>query len=320
MKLVITGSIAYDYLMRFPGRFADNLVAGQLHHISVSFLVKEMTKRRGGTAPNIAYTVALLGGRPTVMATAGCDFADYRAWLEAHGVDTSAVVVIEDVYTASFFANTDSEQNQIASFYAGAMDYAGRLSFAEHAPTAELVVVSPNEPAAMQQYMRECKARGIPYIYDPSQQTIWLSGEELINGLTGCRMLTVNAYEFSLIQEKTGLSQADILARAQAVLITRGAAGATLFADGREYTFPSVPPERVADPTGAGDAYRAGLLRALQLHLPWEIAGRMAALCAAYAIEHVGTQEHSFTRDTFIARYRRHFDDQGALDVLLTAA
>jgi adenosine kinase len=316
-NLVITGSIAYDYLMRFPGRFADNLMADQLHQISVSFLVKEMVKRRGGNAPNIAYTIALLGGRPIVMGTAGCDFAEYGAWLNAQGVDTSAIEIIEDVYTASFFANTDSEQNQIASFYAGAMDYAGQLSFARNAPSADLVIVSPNEPAAMQQYMRECKQSGIPYIYDPSQQTIWLSGEELTNGLTGCTMLTINSYEHSLIQEKTGLNPDQILERAGAVLITKGKDGATLQVDGEQYNFPTVPPRQVLDPTGAGDAYRAGLMRAIQLDLPWEIAGRMAALCATWAIEHLGTQEHHFTPQQFIARFREHFDDQGHLDRLL---
>lgn len=317
MKIVVTGSIAYDYLMTFPGRFADNLVADQLHNISVSFLVKKMTKRRGGTATNIAYTMALLGGKPTVMGTAGQDFEEYRAFLEKHGIDTSAILTIEEEYTASFFANTDIEQNQIASFYAGAMDHAGLLSFAEHAPHVELTIVSPNEPQAMQKYMRECKELGIPYIYDPSQQTIWLSGEELVNGLTGCYLLTVNEYEFGLIQEKTGLNKEEILARVGGLLITQGKNGSTLVFEGNEYQFPVVPPTQFIDPTGAGDAFRAGLMRSIQLGLPWEVAGRIAALCSTYAIEYHGTQDHHFTLPEFVTRYRTHFDDAGILDTLL---
>ncbi len=318
MKVVVTGSIAFDYLMFFPGRFTDNLIADQLQHISVSFLVKAMQRKRGGTAPNIAYTLALLGGRPAMMATAGHDFSDYRAWLEGHGVDTTSVVEIANEYTASFFATTDAAQNQIASFYEGAMAHAGMLSFAVHAPGVELAIISPNDPLAMLKYVQECQTAGIPYIYDPSQQTIWLSGHDLCQGLTNCYLMTVNEYEFGLIQEKTGLSAADILGRARGLLVTRGQQGSWLVVEGQEYLIPVAPPQHVADPTGAGDAFRAGLTRGIQLGLPWDIAGRMGALCATYAIEHVGTQAHTFTRTEFVARYRQHFDDQGALDVLLT--
>lgn len=317
MKIVVTGSIAFDYLMRFPGKFADNLVADQLENISVSFLVKEMVKRRGGTAPNIAYTMALLGSQPTVMATAGQDFAEYRTFLEKSGVNTSAIVTIDDVYTASFFANTDADQNQIASFYSGAMDHAGQLSFAEYAPDCDLTIVSPNEPAAMQQYMKECKESSIDYIYDPSQQTIWLSGDELMTGLTGCYLLTVNEYEFSLIMEKTGLSRDEIHARAGGVLVTKGKNGAILSIDGNDYEFPVVPPIQFEDPTGAGDAFRAGLMRSIELGLSWEVAGRVGALCSTYVIEQAGTQDHTFTLVEFITRFREHFDDNGELDVLL---
>ena len=318
MRIVVTGSIAYDYLMRFPGRFSDHLVKEQLQNISVSFLVKDMVKRRGGTAPNIAYTVALLGGYPTIMATAGCDFTEYRLFLEKHGVDTSGIVEIDEEYTASFFANTDNEQNQIATFYAGAMNHAGLLSFAEHAPHAEIAIVSPNEPQAMQKYMQECKDLGIPYIYDPSQQTIWLSGDELRQGIDGAYLLTVNEYEFGLIQEKTGLTQEDVLQRAQGLLITRGKRGSSLFIDGQLYEFPVIEPTTFCEPTGAGDAFRAGLLRSIQLGLPWSLAGRVAALCSTYCIEQMGTQLHHFTPEQFIGRLRQHYDDNGQLDALLS--
>lgn len=317
MNIVVTGSIAFDYLMSFPGRFTDSLLADKLERVSLSFLVDSLKRQRGGTAANIAYTMALLGGRPRIMATAGQDFRDYRAFLDAHGVDTSAIVEIEDEFTASFFVNTDQENNQIASFYTGAMSHAGRLSFAEHAPNTDLTIITPNDPGAMRAYVRECKALGIPYIYDPSQQTVRLSGEDLAEGLTGCYLMAVNEYEFSLIQEKTGLSEADILERAGGVVVTLGPAGARMVVDGRDLFIPVAEADHIVEPTGAGDAYRAGLLRGLQLGLPWEVAGRMGALAAAYVLEQLGPQNHLYTVEEFIARYRENFDDEGALDALL---
>lgn len=317
MKTVITGSIAYDYLMSFPGNFADSFLAGRLETISLSFLVDIMKKHRGGTATNIAYTLALLGDRPRVMATAGEDFGEYRQWLEAQGVDTSAIIQIPDVFTASFFVNTDQQQNQIATFYAGAMAYAHRLTFAEYAADAELTIISPNDPVAMRAYAAECRARGIAFIYDPSQQTLRLSGEELADGLDGCAMLTINAYEYDLIRHKTGLSETDILAKVGGLLVTKGREGSLLWAGGQVHEIPAVRPDIVQEPTGAGDAFRAGLMRGMQLGLPWPVAGRIGALAATYVLEQSGTQNHHFTPAEFVARYRRHFDDDGALDQLL---
>ena len=317
MNIVITGSIAYDYLMSFPGKFTDMLLADQLHNISVSFLVDSLKRQRGGTAPNIAYTLALLGANPTVMATAGQDFGDYRVWLEKYGVDTSAIIEIEEEYCASFFVNTDEEQNQIASFYTGAMAHAKELSFATHAPKASLATISPNDPVAMITYAAECKRLNIPYVYDPSQQIARLSGDELRNGLDGCFLLTVNEYEYGVIREKTGLSEDDILNRVGGLLVTKGAEGSTLIVNDDTTHIPSVKPDRIIDPTGAGDAFRAGLMRGMQLDLPWDIAGRMGALSATYVLENLGTQNHYFTPAQFVARYREHFDDNGRLDSLI---
>jgi len=317
MKIVITGSIAYDYLMSFPGKFADNILADQIHRISVSFLVKDMKKYRGGVAPNIAYTMALLGSRPQILATAGIDFTDYRAWLEAKGVDTSLILEIENEFCASFFCTTDASQNQIASFYTGAMAHAGQLSFAQHAPHAQLTIISPNDPGAMRAYVRECKALGIPYIYDPSQQTIWATPEELCEGLDGARFLSVNEYEFNLIQEKTGLTNQEIRQRTQGILLTKGAHGSEVMVNGDVYEIPAIAPHQVVDPTGAGDAFRAGFMRGMELGLSWEICGRMAALAATYVLEQAGTQNHFYTPADFVARYRQNFADAGALDVLL---
>ncbi len=317
MKIVVTGSIAFDYLMSFPGRFAEVIMPDQLQHLSLSFLVDSMKRQYGGNAPNIAYTMALLGGRPTVMATAGQDFTEYREWLEKNGVDTSAIVEIEDEFTASFFVNTDLDLNQIASFYTGAMAHANKLSFREAAPDADLAIVSPNDPAAMCSYTQECKELGIPYIYDPSQQTIRLTGEELYDGLSGCMLLTINSYEFHLIQERTGLSDKEIRDRVGGLLITRGADGSQLSVDGQLWDIPTFPPREIVEPTGAGDAFRGGLLRGIELGLPWDVAGRMGALASTYVLENVGTQNHHFTPAEFVDRYRRHFDDEGALDALI---
>ncbi|MCA9922326.1 MAG: carbohydrate kinase family protein [Anaerolineales bacterium] len=318
MKIVVTGSIAFDYLMSFPGKFRDSFLADQLHNVSLSFLVDSLKRQRGGTAPNIAYTIALLGGESRVMATVGQDFSEYRTWLEEIGVDTSAIVEIEDDYTASFFVNTDQEQNQIASFYTGAMAHAHKLTFAEYAPNTDLTIISPNDPDAMSAYAEECRTHHIPFIYDPSQQTARLNGDQLLQGLTGCAILSVNDYEFKLIQEKTGHSEDQILGKINGLLVTKGGKGSELIIDGQHFHIPVFPPEKVVDPTGAGDAFRGGLMRAMQLGLPWDIAGRMGALAATYVLEQLGTQNHQYTIKEFIARYRQHEDDNGALDILLT--
>jgi adenosine kinase len=318
MQVVITGSIAFDYLMSFPGKFADHLLADKLHKVSVSFLVDSLRRLPGGIAPNIAYTNALLGGHPKIMATAGQDFEEYRLWLENHGVDTSGVMVIEDDYCASFFVNTDEDLNQIASFYTGAMAYADQLSFARNAADAELAIISPNDPMAMVAYVSECKSLALPYIYDPSQQIIRLSGEQLREGLAGCVMLTVNEYELFMIQEKTGLSEEDILSLAGGVLTTKGENGSQIRIDQQVFDIPAVPPQEVVEPTGAGDAFRGGLLRGIQLGLPWEVAGRMGALASTYVLENIGPQGHYYTPAEFVDRYRQVFDDKDALEQLLT--
>jgi adenosine kinase len=260
--------------------------------------------------------MALLGGQPTIMATAGQDFAEYRTWLNEIGVDTSAIVEIDDVFTASFFVTTDQDQNQIASFYTGAMAYAGELTFKEYVPDADLVTISPNDPQAMQSYIRECKELGIPYIFDPSQQTIRMSGEELYAGIDGCFMLTVNNYEFHLIQERTGLDRQTILDMVGGLLITSGADGSELTIEGEQWAIPIVPAKEIVEPTGAGDAFRSGLLRGISMGAPWPVAARMGALASTYVLENMGPQGHWFTAQSFVERYREYFDDEGVLDSL----
>nr|HID13950.1 carbohydrate kinase family protein [Anaerolineae bacterium] len=330
MNIIVTGSIAYDYLMTFPSRFAEHILPDQIERLSVSFLVDEMRRQRGGCAANIAYNLALLGERPRVMATVGQDFGEYRAHLEQHGVDTSLIREIPGLFTASFFVNTDRDGNQIASFYTGAMARARDLSLHDlgQAPRAaggqvtatsiDLVVISPNDPQAMVKYAAECRELFIPYLYDPSQQIIRLSGDELRAGLEGCSILIVNEYEFEMLREKTGLTPEEIrAAAARACIVTRGAEGSRIWAEGDVYDIPVVPPERVLDPTGVGDAFRAGFIKGLSADLPWEITGRVGALAATYVIEQPGSQSHYYTPAEFVARFREHFDDEGMLDGLL---
>ncbi len=316
MNIILTGSVAYDYLMTFPGLFKDYLLADRLEHVSLSFLVDSMVKRRGGIAPNIAYTMALLGERPRVMATVGEDFAEYRAFLEDAGVDTSLIKTIPGLFTASFFCNTDRSNAQIASFYPGAMERAGELSFHDLDEKPDWVVISPNAPDAMVQYPEECLALGIPYLYDPSQQIPRMRGDELRRGVEGASALMVNDYEFELIKKHTGLSAAEILEGRQFTVVTRGEAGASIYVDGAEIQTPVVPPDRIADPTGVGDAFRGGFLTGFTRGLDWEICGKMGALAATYCLEHAGPQEHRYTPVEFVARFRKHFDDNGALDKL----
>src|SRR5438477_1223404 len=227
MNIVVTGSIAFDYLMSFPGKFTEHFLPEHMNPVSLSFLVDTMDKRRGGCAPNIAYTLALLGERPRLMATAGQDFDDYRRWLEAARVDTSLVKVVPDKFTASFFCSTDVESNQIASFYTGAMANAGELSF-RTVEGARMVIISPNDPGAMVQYAEECRTLGIPFIWDPGQQCARMNGDELRAGLSGATIVISNDYEFELIRQKTGMDEEAILQRSGALIVTRGEHGCTI--------------------------------------------------------------------------------------------
>jgi adenosine kinase len=306
MSIVVTGSVAFDYLMHFPGSFAEHVLPDHLSRLSLSFLVDTMDKRRGGCAPNIAYTLALLGERPRLMATVGQDFGDYGAWLAAAGVDISLVREVSGKFTASFFCNTDRHNNQIATFYAGAMSNAAELSF-RTAGACALAIVAPNDPGAMVQYAEECRALGIRYVYDPGQQCARSSGEELKAGIVGANVLICNDYEFELIRQKTGLDEAAILERSEAIVITRGKDGSTvLLPDGR-VEVPAVPEHRVVDPTGVGDAYRAGFLKGLVAGASWEVAARLGSVAATYALEHLGGQSHAYTWHEFRERYEAQF-------------
>ena len=311
MNIVVTGSIAYDYLMTFPGRFAEHILPDQIHRLSVSFLVDEMRKQRGGCAANIAYNLALLGERPRLMGTVGQDFAGYRAWLDGRGVDTSLVRTESDLFTASFFVSTDEDGNQIANFYTGAMARARDLSLETVAVDGtDLVVISPNDPEAMVKYAAECQMLGIPYLYDPSQQIVRLSGEELKMGLDGASILVVNEYEFELLQEKTNLTADQIRsAPREACVVTLGSEGSRIWTGREPCHIPPAAPQCIDDPTGVGDAYRAGLIKGLALGLPWHLCGRLGSTAAAYALEQPGPQSHHYSLEDFAERLAAHFGD-----------
>jgi adenosine kinase len=306
MKIVVTGSIAYDYLMSFPGKFTEHFLPEHMNRVSLSFLVDTMDKRRGGCAPNIAYTLALLGERPLLMATAGQDFGEYRQWLESAGIDTSHVKQIDGKFCASFFCSTDVDNNQIASFYTGAMADAGQLSFRDVSDCG-MAIIAPNDPGAMVQYAEECRALGVRFIFDPGQQCARMSGDELRDGVTGATIVIVNDYELELLRQKTGMGEQEVLGVARTLIVTKGEHGSTVLTPGGSVDVAAVTPHRIVDPTGVGDAYRGGLMKGLALELPYETCARMGSVAAAYALEHLGGLSHAYTWKEFQRRYEEHF-------------
>lgn len=317
--MVITGSVAYDYLMHFPGRFADHILPDQLQSLSLSFLADTMRRERGGVAANTAYTMKLLGGNPLILATVGEDFGDYRRWLEQQGLDTSQIIEVPNELTATFFVSTDDDQNQIANFYTGAMAHARRYSLAERGlANAPLVLISPNDPGAMLNYAAECRSAGIPFAFDPSQQTARLNDADFRSTVPGAAFLLCNEYELAMIQNKTGWTLDEILAQVQVLVLTLGKKGSRIYTQGQVHEVPIAPVRSLDDPTGAGDAYRGGFFAALLAGLPLPICGRVGALCSAYALEHIGTTAHRFTLDEFTARYAAAWGDEPALQALRT--
>lgn len=309
MKLIVTGSIAFDYLMSFPGKFTEHFLPEHMHRVSLSFLVDSMDKRRGGCAPNIAYTLALLGETPYLMATAGQDVGDYKAWMDAAGIDTSLMKIVDGKFCASFFCSTDRENNQIASFYTGAMANAGELSFRTlpELKTDGLVIISPNDPGAMVQYAEECDAMGVKYIWDPGQQCARMEGDQLAGGIRGAFMVICNDYEFELIRQKTGMSEADILGHAQLLVITKGEHGCTIHQTSGVIDVPAVAPHRIADPTGVGDAFRGGFMKGLATGASYQVCAQIGTVAATYALEHLGGTSHAYTSQEFHERYQEHF-------------
>ncbi|MBI4942917.1 MAG: carbohydrate kinase family protein [Actinobacteria bacterium] len=325
MRIAVTGSIATDHLMSFKGRFSDSLVVEQLQKISLSFLVEDLQIRRGGVAANIAFGLARLGTSPLLVGAVGEDFTDYRSWLERHGVDCSGVHVSDVHHTARFICTTDDDQAQIASFYPGAMSEARQIELGPLARAAafDLVVVSPNDPDAMLRHTDECRTRGYPFAADPSQQLAWSDGAMIRRLVDGAAYLFSNDYEAALIQQKTGWDDGEILRRVGVRVTTHGEHGVVIDSvDGETLTVPAVPPVRIADPTGVGDAFRAGFLAGLVWGLGPERCAQAGATLATLVLETVGPQEYDLASAGFLARLASAYGDDAAAEVAphLTAA
>jgi adenosine kinase len=320
MKIAVTGSIATDHLMHFPGRFAEQLLPDQLHKVSLSFLVDDLVVRRGGIGPNICFGLAQLGVRAALIGAVGPDFADYRAWLERHGVDCDSVYESEVAHTARFVCTTDDDLCQIASFYAGAMSEARNI---ELAPTADrlggldLVLISPNDPVAMTRHTEECRERGYPFVCDPSQQLARMSGKEVRHLIDGAAYLITNDYERDLLQSKTGLGQEEILDLVGIQVTTLGKRGVRIVGHGLAAPI-EVPVAReiqAYDPTGVGDGFRAGFFAGVSWGLSLERSAQVGALLATLVLETVGTQEYTLRGDEFGKRLAESYGDEVADEV-----
>jgi adenosine kinase len=319
MRIVITGSIATDHLMTFPGRFADSIVLDKLDKISLSFLVDELEIRRGGVAANIAFGMGVLGENPILVGAVGPDFADYRSWLTRHGVDTESVHVSEVRHTARFVCTTDEHANQIATFYAGAMQEARDIELGpvvERVGNVDLVLIGANDPEAMMRHTEECRYRRIPFAADPSQQLARMHGDEIRLLVDGAAYLFTNEYEAALTEQKTGWSSDEILDRVGTRVTTLGPNGVRIERRGEAMIQVPTPKEtHKADPTGVGDAFRAGFLASLAWGLPLQRCAQVGSLLATHVIESIGTQEYELARRSFLLRIREAYGDQAAEEI-----
>ncbi|MFI6075457.1 carbohydrate kinase family protein [Actinoplanes sp. NPDC051343] len=319
MKIAVTGSIASDHLMHFPGRFSEQLIADQLHKVSLSFLVDDLVVRRGGVAPNISFGLSKLGLRPVLIGAVGADFADYRSWLERHGVDCGSVHVSEVAHTARFVCTTDDDLNQIASFYAGAMSEARNI---ELAPVAErvggldLVLIGANDPQAMLRHSEECRARGYRFAADPSQQLAFMPGSDVLSLISGADYLLTNEYERSLLETKAGLTSDEVLDQVKIRVTTLGKDGVEITGKGIERIHVPVAKDVVPeDPTGVGDGFRAGFFAAISWGLGLERAAQVGSLVAALVLETTGPQEYDIRGEEFGKRFTDSYGEAAAAEV-----
>lgn len=319
MSIVCSGSVAYDYLMKFPGYFKDHILPEHLNAISLSFLVDDMVRLEGGVAPNICYSLALLGEKPLLFAAVGEDFESYRVKLEKEGIDCRFARVIPGKYTASFFANTDLSNAQIASFYTGAMANSADIKLSElKDEKVDIFLVSPSDPDAMLGYVRQCKELGYPCAFDPSQQIVRMNKDMIREGIEGCKFLFCNEYEYELLKKHSGMSEQEIKDSVYCVINTLGENGSRILVEGKEYDIPVFPPQAIVDPTGVGDAFRSGFFVGYFHGLSWETCGKMGSLASAYVLEQNGTQAHHYTKESFVKRFRTIWDDQQELNKILS--
>jgi len=307
MHIFVSGSLAYDRIMDFPGRFADHILPEKIHILNVCFMVNGLIERFGGTAGNIAYNLALLGEKPVILATGGKDFGPYEDWLIQLELPLGGIRPIHQEFTAGAYITTDLGDNQITGFNPGAMKYPSEFRFDGIDSRDTLAIIAPGNLEDMLVYSRAYKAAGTPYIFDPGQSIPAWEGADLLEMATGALALIVNDYELEMFRNKTGLDEAGILKLTTTLVTTKGDMGSALLTDQGEEAIPVVPASRVADPTGAGDAYRAGLMKGLILGLPWPQAARMGAVLASFSVEQQGTQEHQLETADFWERYAENF-------------
>lgn len=307
MRILVSGSLAYDRIMDFPGRFADHILPDKIHVLNVCFMVNGLTERFGGTAGNIAYNLHLLGEQPLILATAGRDFGPYEEWLRSLGLPLDGIRLIPEEFTASAYITTDLSDNQITGFNPGAMKHPSGYALDGLDPRRALAIIAPGNLEDMLTYSRLYKERQVPYIFDPGQSIPAWGGGELKEMATGAWALIVNDYELELFQQKTGLTFAQLLELTPTLIVTQGDQGSQVFEGGERHQIPALPPRQVVDPTGAGDAYRAGLIKSLTRGLPWPEAACLGAAVASFAVEKAGTQEHRFTLAEVAERYAQAF-------------
>jgi adenosine kinase len=306
MSALITGSMAFDTIMVFQDQFKNHILPDQVHILNVSFLVPEMRRNFGGCAGNIAFNLQLLGGEGLPMATVGQDFGPYADWLDNHGIRRDGLREIADAYTAQAYITTDQDDNQITAFHPGAMNFAheNRVTDVEG---VRLGMVSPDGRQGMIEHAEQFAAAGIPFIFDPGQGMPLFDGDDLSRFADQATWMAFNDYEAKLMQERTGLSPQQLARKAEAVIVTRGGEGSTIYTRDREYDIPLAPANQLVDPTGCGDAYRGGVIYGLQNDLDWEVTGRIASLLGSIKIEHAGTQNHALSRADFDARFHETF-------------
>ena len=321
MKIGVAGSVGLDHLMKFSGKFTDSIVAGSLEKLSLSFLVDSLDVRRGGCAANICYGMGVLGLNPVLIAAVGKDWSDYEAWLSRHGVDTSHALVSQTLYTAHFMVTTDDDLNQIASFFPGAMSEARNIELQpimDKNGRFDIVVISPDDPAAMLRHSEVCRTQGIPFAADPSQQMARMSGDEIKLLIDGATYLFLNEYELALAMQKTGWSDREILERVKVRVVTLGSKGAKVETISGECVHVGCPKEiSKVDPTGVGDSFRSGFIAGLAWGLNHERCAQLGALIATYVIETKGTQEYRFTSAEFVARFAEAYGDTAAAEIEL---
>ena len=307
MHIFVSGSLAYDRIMDFPGRFADHILPEKIHILNVCFMVNGLTERFGGTAGNIAYNLAILGEKPVILASGGRDFGPYREWLAGLGLPLTGIRLIEEEFTAGAYITTDLSDNQITGFNPGAMKHESEYRFDGVNPEESLAIIAPGNLQDMLVYSRHYKDMGLPYIFDPGQSIPAWGADELREMATGAQAIIMNDYEQEMFRQKTGLEEGDLKNLTQALIITKGEEGSELIIpEGRE-VIPPVKALKVQDPTGAGDAYRAGLIKGLTMNLPWATAALMGSTLASFAVEQAGTQEHRLTLSEFRLRYQDNF-------------